>query len=148
MSNQATAENGPVWKAMHDRPRIAMTTLRAEDLPDADPGVYALYRAGRAVYVGVAEKQSLRGRFWGSHRGRGVSMTGSALRRNVAEHLNIATAADIKARRYRPTTEDARRVVEWVDGCEVAWIACDSPAQAVDLETAMKAERMPPLTKR
>jgi hypothetical protein len=133
---------------MSTRPRVSMRDLRAEDLPDPRPGVYALYRGGKAVYVGLAEKQSLRGRIWGSHRGRGVSMTGSALRRNVAEHLGIAEAADIKKRLYKPLPADAARVVAWIDGCEITWIACGSPQEAHDLERDMKSEWMPPLTKR
>jgi hypothetical protein len=125
-----------------------MATLRADDLPATSPGVYALFRDGEPVYVGVAEKQSLRGRVWGSHRGRGVSMTGSALRRNMLEHLGIATASAVKKRLYRPTTSDAAAVVAWIDGCEIAWIACGSPAEALDLERRLKAEYLPPLTRR
>jgi hypothetical protein len=133
---------------MNARPRTPMASLRAEDLPDDAPGVYALYRDGTPMYVGLAEKQSLRGRFWGSHRGRGVSMTGSALRRNVAEHLDIASARAIKKREYRPMPGDARRVVEWIDGCEVAWIACATPQEAKHMERDMKVEAKPPLTQR
>jgi hypothetical protein len=133
---------------MHTEPRIPMARLRAADLPHPDPGVYALYRDGQPIYVGVAEKQSLRDRFWGSHRGRGQSMTGSALRRNVAEHLGIAPAGDIKDGEYRPTLQDAARVVAYIDGCEVAWITCLNPAAAHRLEADMKREYLPPLTKR
>jgi hypothetical protein len=139
---------GPLWSAMNARPRMPMTSLRADDLPADAPGVYALYRDGEPAYVGLAEKQSLRRRFWGSHRGRGVSMTGSALRRNVAERLGIASARSIKKRDYRPTPEDARRVVEWIDGCEVAWIACATPDDAKALERGMKDEAKPSLTQR
>ncbi len=56
-------------------------------------------------------------------------MTGSALRRNVAELLGIATAREIKRRAYQPTLRDAAEVNEWLDACEIAWIACDSPAR-------------------
>jgi hypothetical protein len=75
-------------------------------------------------------------------------MTGSALRRNVAEHLGIALAATIKKRQYSPTIEDAARVTAWIDGCEIAWAECGSPTQAEDLERDMKREWRPPLTKR
>lgn len=75
-------------------------------------------------------------------------MTGSALRRNVAEHLGIATARAIKKRDYRPTADDAHRVVKWIDGCEVAWIECATPRAAKDLEDEMKVEYKPPLTQR
>jgi hypothetical protein len=79
-----------------------MAALQPDDLPGESPGVYTLYRDGAPTYVGLAEKQSLRGRFWGSHRSRGVSMTGSALRRNVAEHLGIATAPRDQEAGLRP----------------------------------------------
>lgn len=100
----ASAQGGPLWAVMDGMPRVPMGELRKADLPE-EPGVYALYRDGRAVYVGLAERQTLQGRIWKNHRGRGVSMTGWAMRRNVAERLGIASSADIKARRYQPTVE-------------------------------------------
>lgn len=127
---------------------MAFDLLRSDDLPHPQPGVYAFYRNGDPQYVGLAERQSLRGRIWGSHRGRGVSMTGSALRRNVAEHLGIADAGDIKKRLYKPFPAEAARVVAWIDACEIAWIACGSAQEARQLERALKFEWMPPLTKR
>jgi len=36
----------------------------------------------------------------------------------------------------------------WIVGCVVAWIECDSVAEAVQLESDMKDEWLPPLTKR
>jgi hypothetical protein len=139
--------DGPLWEAMNKRPRLSMSSLTAVDLPE-EPGVYAVYRRHLPVYVGLAEKQSLRGRVWGNHRGRGVSMTGSALRRNVAEHLGIASAGDIKSGRYQPSPANAASVVEWIDECQLAWIECASPSQAKALEREMKAEWTPSLTRR
>ncbi len=75
-------------------------------------------------------------------------MTSSALRRNVAERLGIATAADIKARRYQPTAAEVACVREWLDECEVTWTECMDEPEAVALESGMKAEYRPPLTKR
>lgn len=75
-------------------------------------------------------------------------MTGSALRRNIAEHLKIASSADIKARRYRPTADEIAAVRLWLDGCEVAWIERVSQQAAEQHEGALKAEYMPLLTKR
>jgi excinuclease UvrABC nuclease subunit len=109
------------------------------------PGVYAFYRNGEAVYVGKAS--SLRARLWADHLRRGASMTNSAFRRNVAHELGIATAADIKARRYLTSTDDAARVSDWIGACEVAWIECGSEPEAVALETAMKIELKPRLTR-
>lgn len=130
---------------MTEQPRIPMATLRARALPSL-PGVYSLWRDDEAIYVGKAK--SLTQRLGGAHRGRGTSMTNSALRRNVAELLGIATSADIKALRYRPTSRDAARVVAWLDGCDVAWIRCETEKDALHLERDLKREWQPRLTKR
>lgn len=130
---------------MDRAPRRGMAELRKADIPTS-AGVYALYRDGDRMYVGKAG--SLRERVWKSHSRRGTAMGNSAMRRNVAEHLEIATAADIKAERYRPTAEDAAAIRGWLDGCEIAWRECTTEPDAVRLETSMKAECLPPLTKR
>ena len=95
----------------------------------------------------LGKANSLRDRVWGNHSGRGMSLTGSALRRNVAEYLGIASAADIKTGRYRPTAEEVAKVRAWLDGCDVAWVECETPAAALRLEYEMKADGKPPLTK-
>lgn len=133
------------WKDMDGRPRMSMASIAAEEIPSR-PGVYALYRGETRMYVGKAD--CLRNRIWKNHSGRGVVMTGSAMRRNIAEHLGIATAADIKTRRYQPTAEEASTARAWLDGCQIAWITCDSKAKAEKLENELKAEYRPPLTKR
>jgi len=134
-----------LWPVMDRQPRLALATLKDYEIP-TDPGVYALYHDGDRMYVGKAG--CLRDRVWKNHCGRGAVMTGSALRRNVAEHLGIATAADIRARRYQPTSSELGRVREWLETCEIAWRTCDSHADAIDLEIGMKREHMPQLTKR
>jgi hypothetical protein len=134
-----------LWNAMHARPRFEGTSLTRAGISPR-PGVYALYKDGQAVYVGKAK--GLDGRLWSQHFRQGRSMTNSALRRNVAETLGIASSADIKARRYRPTAEDASRVSEWIRAAEIAWIECESEGAAIELEDAMKVEWTPPLTKR
>jgi excinuclease UvrABC nuclease subunit len=128
---------------MNWQPRHAAVGLRKPDLPEA-PGVYAWYRGGEAFYVGKAN--SLRDRL-GRHLGRGRVMTGSALRRNVAEHLGISTAALIKSRVYQPDADELSAVRAFIKSCDVAWIAVETPAAALKLETQMKREWTPPLTK-
>ena len=98
------------------------------------------------MYVGKAD--CLRDRVWKNHSGRGAVLTGSAMRRNIAQHLGIATAADIKARRYQPTPDEVRAVRAWLDGCDIAWVECDTKVAAKLLEGDFKAEQTPPLTKR
>ena len=129
---------------MDEAVRRPVASLLAGDIPGV-PGVYALYREGKPVYVGKAT--SLQSRLWKSHLRKGASMTNSAMRRNVAAFLGIASAADIKARRYRPTADDAARVSAWIGACELAWLECESAAAALALETALKLETKPPLTK-
>jgi len=121
-----------------------MASLRKDDIP-LSRGVYAVYRRDKRMYVGKAT--CLQARVWKNHSGQGVGMGSSALRRNVAEQLGIAGAKDIKEGRHRITDEEAKRVRTWLDGCDIAWRECANHAAAKDLETAMKAEHKPPLTK-
>lgn len=143
--SEVVSEDASLWDVMNERYRRPVSSLSEAAIPSG-PGVYALYYDGKPVYVGKAA--ALRSRVWRNHLRQGVSMTNSALRRNVANFLDIASAADIKARRYQPTAVDAKRVSEWIQSAELAWIECDSEADALALEAAMKAEWMPPLTVR
>ncbi len=129
---------------MNEQPRWRVAELTETGI-SAKPGVYVLYRESAPVYVGKATV--LRSRLWGNHLRRGVSMTNSALRRNVAQHLGIASAADIKGRRYLPTAGDVLRVSDWIRECDLAWMECETEPDAVRLETALKGEFKPPLTK-
>lgn len=130
---------------MDEQPRRSMVELQAVEIPES-PGVYALYRGGEQMYVGKAD--CLHDRTWKNHSGRGTVMTSSAMRRNIAEFLRIATAADIKARRYQLTAEEVTAVRVWLDACEIAWVECATKADAKRLEDDSKAEYKPPLTKR
>ncbi len=135
----------PLWVRLEGQPRLSARDLRDADVP-SDPGVYAWYRRGRAVYVGKAD--DLRARVWGNHLGQGRSVGTSAFRRNVAEHLGFGTSADIKAKRIKLTADQLASLRAWVLACCVAWVVCRSKAEAVRLEARLKAEWMPPLTKR
>jgi hypothetical protein len=95
----------------------------------------------------VGKARSLRTRLWRNHLGKGRVLTGSAFRRNVAQHLGISTAVEIKSRRYQPNDEEVKRIRAFVERCEVAWLTVESPAAALDLERLAKAEWMPPLTR-
>lgn len=130
---------------MNGRPRIPLRDPFEADT-SIKPGVYAFYRLGQPVYVGKAKKLSAR--LLKNHLRRSPSMTNSAFRRNVAEKVGIASAADIKARRYVTTKDDAATVSKWIAPCHVAWIECATEEAAIRLEAAMKREWMPPLTKR
>lgn len=73
-------------------------------------------------------------------------MSNSALRRNVAEHLDIGAAKDIKTGRS-VTRAEAERVDAWLDECEASWLVADDQAAALELEEAFKRELLSPLTK-
>src|SRR4051812_49386674 len=105
---------GPLWTTMHARLRRSSRDLVKADIP-LDPGVYAWYRDGQAIYIGKAD--SLQQRLWSNHLGQGRVMTGSAFRRNVAQHLDIAVANDIKKKAYQPTDTEVRAVREFIEGC-------------------------------
>jgi excinuclease UvrABC nuclease subunit len=134
------------WTAVDALPRRPFDELLRGELPAA-PGVYAFYRDGRAVYVGKATKQTLRDRVWKCHRGRGKSMGNSALRRNVAENLGIASSSAIKSGAHQITDEEVERVNAWVGQLEITWITAATPAAATRMEDALKIEARPHLTK-
>lgn len=122
-----------------------MAGLVRSEVPTS-AGVYALYRDDARGYVGKAS--SLRSRVWGNHSARGRSMSNSAMRRNVAEHLGYGAAQAIKDGVVVLTQAQLDAVRAWLDGCVIAWIEClDEPA-AKRLEDDLKGEFMPPLTKR
>jgi hypothetical protein len=141
-----TAPGSP-WYMMDRQSRYLIGELRysQSDLP-AEPGVYALYRRGRRMYVG--ETSSLYTRIWGCHMCLSKSMKTSALRRNVAEHLGFATASDIYAGADSLTDEQVKQVGDWLNECEIAWIERDSKKEARTLERELKNQELPPLTKR
>jgi len=135
---------GPLWSQIGEHRRRSMSSLKKEDIP-LEPGVYALYRSGKRMYVGKAK--CLQDRVWKNHSGRGPGMSSSALRRNVAEHLGIASAKDIKEGLHRVSPDEVKRVRTWLDGCEIVWRERATEAAAEALEKAMKKEYKPPLTK-
>lgn len=134
---------GRVWNEMHRQPRRPLTELRKADLPRS-AGVYALYRDGQPTYVGKAA--SLQNRVWKNHCARGRSMSNSAMRRNIAQHLGFGVAKEIKDGTCQLTDEQIVAVRAWLDGCEIAWRAREGDASAIELEHEMNLEYKPPLT--
>lgn len=133
------------WRDLDAATRHPPSTLEARVAPEV-PGVYAWYRGGDRMYVGKAD--SLRDRVWGNHLGRGRGLSSSAFRRNVAAHLGFGGAAAIKAGDVVLTETQLDEVRQWITSCEVAWLTCATADAAVALETSLKQEFKPPLTKR
>jgi len=130
---------------MNKQPRREVGRLKSADIPSG-PGVYAWYEDGEPIYVGKGE--DLQDRIWRRHLRKGRSLKSSALRRNVAEDLGIGSAGDITTGRCRPTAEQVTQVNARIWAFAIAWIRCGSHGDAVNLESRMKEEWMPPLTKR
>ena len=130
---------------MNSKPATSLRDRKAVcALPDK-PGIYAVYQEGKPIYVGKAK--SIHSRVSQNHCGQGKVMTGSAFRRNVAEYLGIAKAAAIKNRSFMPQPEQVATVNEWIKGCELRCIVCNTESDALQLEKDFKREWMPPLTK-
>jgi hypothetical protein len=142
-SIRRTRTQGPLWSKMNAQPRVPASGLSKRDVVP-DPGVYAWYHDGRAVYVGKAARLNDR---IARHLGRDKAMAGSAFRRNVAESLGISTPGAIKSGGYRLNDDELARVRDFIEQCEVTWVVCNSPSEALRFEGHIKAEWLPPLTK-
>lgn len=140
---------GTLWTDMNCRLRRSATSIAEARAVPSGPGVYAWYRGGEAVYVGRAIGQDgLRGRVWKDHLRTGNDLSRSSFRRNVCEHLSIAPTSRTTIRPTVMTTTEIAPVNAWIQGCDVAWIECRTDEEATNLESRMKAEWKPPLTKR
>lgn len=137
-----------LWQRMNDQPRRVAASLKGKDIP-RQPGVYAWYRDGQAVYSGRAlGADGLHGRVWRYHLKTGADLSRSSFRRNVCEDLGIAPTSTTTIRPTRMTAADIEPVNRWIRECEVAWIECKSSAEAKALEKALHAEWLPPLSRR
>ncbi len=136
----------PLWARMDAASRQGTGAVAGAEVP-AEPGVFALYRNGAAVFLGRAPADGgLRERVYDRHLATGPDLTASAFRRNVATRLKVA---DVEEVRSRPLTKaEVSRVNRWVAGCDVAWLTCADDDEATTLEHQLKAEFRPPLTKR
>lgn len=139
--------DGPLWAELGARPRKAARSLAGADLPSA-PGAYAWFRERTPVYVGVAAGEGgIRERV-GKHLQLGNDLSRSSLRRNVCEHLGLASTARTRTRPTVMRAEEVALVNNWISECEVTWISCESSAAARGLEAQLKLEWKPLPTKR
>ena len=142
-------DKGRLWTTMDTQVRRRATAVTGPRMVPNTPGVYAWYREGVAVYVGRAiGRNGLQGRVWKDHLRTGSNLSRSSFRRNVCNHLGIASTARTRIRPTVMTPAEVAPVNTWVSECEVSWIECKSDREASDLEARMKAEWKPPLTQR
>jgi hypothetical protein len=137
---------GELWHRMHAQPRRAAASLTRKGIPKG-PGVYAWYRKGKPVYSGsgTGADGGLQERIWDEHLKTGNDLSRSTFRRSVCEDLCIAPRSKTKLRPTLMTAADIEPVNRWIRECEVAWIECQSAAEAKALEDALHAEWKPPL---
>ena len=128
------------WEQMERGPGHHAMALSRDPSPiPIDPGVYAFYLDGKRLYVGKATSLAERLR---THLRTTTAMTNSAFRRNCAAHLDIASAADIKAGRYKPSEWDAEHITQFVWTMKVRWIKCPSEPEAHEIGRASCRERV------
>ncbi len=133
---------------MNSQRRHQASDLRAADVPD-QPGVYAWYHDGEAVYAGRAlGRIGLRERIGKNHLGRGADLSRSSFRRDVCEYLGIAPTTVSKRRPTQLSAAQVEPVNQWIRECQVSWIVCDTADMARALEKSLLAEWMPPLSRR
>ncbi len=133
------------WGALLSAPTIPVRELARAQVPD-EPGVYLWRHEGQVVYVGMAT--SLRGRAWSKHLGRGLSLAGSSLRRNVCELLfGIPPSVTSNPNRQKVTAEQAAAIHDWLRSCDLSWLECSTVDEADQLERRLRREYMPPLNR-
>lgn len=137
----------PLWDAMNSRPRVRASACRLSDVPSA-PGVYAWYRSGEPIYVGRAIADGGLRKRLRRHLATVSDLSHSAFRRNVCDHLGIASTGVTRVRPPLLVKDQVDAVNAWVAECEIAWVECATRDGAAALETAMKGEWKPPLTRR
>ena len=115
--------------------------VKKKELPQL-PGVYLWRHLGESTYVGKAEVLQDR---LSTHRGRGLSLAKSSLRRNVAHHLFGLVPAATGTGRQKVTREQADAIAVWIRSMTVAWVKCESVPAAVALETTLRRQWLPPL---
>ncbi|WP_430648099.1 GIY-YIG nuclease family protein [Agromyces sp. GXS1127] len=144
--SEHTATLSAEWQALLAAPAVNVASLARTGVP-IEPGVYLWRRDGEVRYLGTAS--SLRRRVWGRHLGRGVSLGGSSLRRNVCELLHgIPTTVTGGKNRQKVTPAQAAAIRDWLDGCTIAWTVCSSAADAAALEGRLLDEYRPPLNRK
>ena len=137
-------ERGPVWAGVMGVRRCPVREIQGRDIPK-EPGVYIWFRNGAPVYVGKASGVSgLRSRLR-AHRQTGQDLSRSTLRSWVAvEQLGLERSVT-RARPSIMTAEQIRVVNDWLSGCELRWVICETRADADRLEAALREEWRPPL---
>jgi hypothetical protein len=132
------------WETVDFGKRLLGARLRDDDVP-TEAGVYAWYRDGECVYVGISG--NLRKRL-AIHRSSSRDLSRSTLRSWVAVHT---LGLDRRITRRRPSEisqEQADAVTAWLRACEVAWVTTRTRDEAAAIEAGLLKEFRPLLNAR
>ncbi len=138
-----TGEN---WSRALAVPRFESRLLSSASIPTSR-GIYIWFHEGKPVYIGEAKgKRGLRQRL-GAHRATTTDLSRSTLRASVAVAQLGVTRQVARQRPSAMTVSQVSVVNDWLGGCEIGWIECASASEAHALETALRAEWLPPLNR-
>lgn len=129
------------WRKILAAPRTSAALIRERDIPKK-PGVYAWFNGDACVYLGMAT--SLRERL-GKHRSLSLDLSRSTLRASVAVRELGVTRAHARSRPSAMSKDQVDVVTEWLHGSEIAWLECETPKSADDLERQLRTAWLPPL---
>lgn len=135
----STRSSSQEWTDVLAAPRTRSSALEKADIPE-QPGLYAWFRDGECVYVGIAGDLLER---LTTHRDTSNDLSRSTFRSWVAVHV---LGLDRAATRQRPsivTNDQARVVNAWIAACDLAWLAQATREDAAVLETSLLAEHRP-----
>lgn len=106
-----------------------------------EPGVYIWWRDGEPVYLGKAA--ILRGRL-STHRRTSTRPSQSTLRATIGA-LVTDQPRKVLREKGRYVEAEALLIDAYLDGCELAWVTTETPADAAILERSLIDEWRPPL---
>lgn len=138
--------HGAHWRALIAADRHAPDEVRSDPtrIP-RDPGVYCWFRDGEPVYAGrAASLGGLRKRL-GQHLDTGIDLSRSTFRAWVAVRELALTRKAARDRAAGVTEEQAAAVTAWIDGCEVSWVAVNTPDEAKRFEHGLLYAWEPPI---
>ncbi|EAR26119.1 hypothetical protein A20C1_09569 [marine actinobacterium PHSC20C1] len=136
--------DGPLWTQVASAAKHDPRTTRRRDIPIA-PGVYIWFKNGEPVYAGRAKgAKGLRDRL-SNHLAKTVDLSRSTFRASVASDLLGLSRAVTTARPSVLTLDQIALVNDWISGCQLAWVECESVEATIAFEIALISERRPPL---
>lgn len=129
------------WSDLLASPRHSAASLHGRDIPKS-PGIYAWFKDGECVYVGMASV--LRERL-GKHLSRSLDLSRSTLRASIAVRQLGVSRAVARSRPTVMTPNQVQVVNDWLHTCDITWLERENVAAADELERRLRKEWMPPI---